>query len=304
MKKFFLFLVRCSCIFMLCYVLFIILLVMFYTNKNITDSYIASDFDKHNRLIQISSPKIVFIGGSNIAFGLHSELIKDSLHIEPVNMGISAGIGLKYMLKEVIPHLKTKDILVIIPEYEQFSPKLYCGEETLSELLMIKKEWKELVFQTDWVVFPSSLISRVITDIIYHFTNKATPERYSRIKFNEYGDYIGHWQFKHHLISAPPITSSFSPKVIEDIKGIILQLEHKGVKIYLMPPCYHANNYSLDSQRILSIQKELQKQGIPFLSNPERYVFNDSLFYDTQYHLTKEGGLIRTQRLIEDLKRK
>ncbi|WP_102408707.1 hypothetical protein [Parabacteroides bouchesdurhonensis] len=303
MKKFFVFLIKCICIFTLCYILLSIVLVILPNNKNLKHNYLASDIDKVNHLLQTPSPRIIFIGGSNLAFGLNSELIKDSLNMEPVNMGIHASIGLKYMFKEVIPYLTSGDILVITPEYEQFTKKTYYGEGTLSSLLTIKKEWTTLLTHTNWFTYPSSSLSILISDLIHYITNKSNIEAYDRIKFNQYGDYVGHWEFGHHTIPSSSSLDFFDSKVIEEIKETLLLLKHKGITTYIIPPCYRIQNYQQDSIVINSIQQILQKKEIPFYTNPKRYVFDDSLFYDTKYHLTKEGGLKRTLLLIEDLKR-
>ncbi|MCD7849551.1 MAG: hypothetical protein LUH63_07290 [Parabacteroides sp.] len=236
MKKFVLFLIKCGCVFALIYASFITSFIVLSSNKSLEHSYLASDFEKLNRLSETSSPRIVFIGGSNLAFGLHSSLIKDSLNIEPVNMGIHAGIGLNYMLKEVTPYLTEKDILVIVPEYEQFSKKVYYGEEALSDLLIMKKEWKKLILQLNWFTYPRNLFSVLISDLIHDITHKEMHETYDRTKFNKYGDYIGHWMFNHHAILSETISASLCSKVVEDIRQNIIQIKDKGITVYLFPP--------------------------------------------------------------------
>ena len=43
--------------------------------------------------------------------------------------------------------------------------------------------------------------------------------------------------------------------------------------------------------------------GFELLGYPERYRMNDSLMFDTTYHLSKKGVDLRTQLLIEDIKK-
>ena len=41
--------------------------------------------------------------------------------------------------------------------------------------------------------------------------------------------------------------------------------------------------------------------GIGVNGMPQNYALNDTLFYDTPYHPTREGAILRTERLIKDL---
>ena len=60
------------------------------------DGYLQAYNKKCQLLEDTPSPRIIFVGGSNLAFGLDSQRIKDSLNINVINYGLHAGIGLKY----------------------------------------------------------------------------------------------------------------------------------------------------------------------------------------------------------------
>ena len=91
--------------------------------------YAAATIDKHNRLAQQPSPRIVFVGGSNLAFGLDSAAIERSLGYNTVNMGLDLSLGLDFMLREIEPLLERGDVVVVSPEYEQFVD-MYPGKVT------------------------------------------------------------------------------------------------------------------------------------------------------------------------------
>ena len=55
--------------------------------------YLAASVDKHHLLVHQPSPRIVFVGGSNLAFGLDSGAIERSLGYHPVNMGLNLGLA-------------------------------------------------------------------------------------------------------------------------------------------------------------------------------------------------------------------
>lgn len=56
----------------------------------------ASALDKEKRLEELGNQsRLLIIGGSNARFGFDSSILRDTLHLEPVNMGIHIGLGIK-----------------------------------------------------------------------------------------------------------------------------------------------------------------------------------------------------------------
>ena len=79
-----------------------------------------SKIQKDSLLQNVPSPRIIFIGGSNLVYGLNSQLFKDSLALNSINTGSIATIGLSYMMDNTLPYIRSGDIVVIAPEYQQF----------------------------------------------------------------------------------------------------------------------------------------------------------------------------------------
>jgi len=101
------------------------------TSLKNSDDYLYAMIKKHRAAEESASPKIVFIGGSNLPFGLNSERISDETKMPVVDMGLHAGLGLKFMLEEAKPYIRKGDIVILVPEYQQFFGENYYGEETL-----------------------------------------------------------------------------------------------------------------------------------------------------------------------------
>ena len=100
--------------------------------------YAAAIIDKMQILADAGSPKIVFIGGSSLAFGLDSQEIEKNTGITVVNMGLHANLGLRFMTEQVKEYLAPGDIVVISPEYEYFYDNSLNGEgEYLLETLRL-----------------------------------------------------------------------------------------------------------------------------------------------------------------------
>src|SRR5437868_6343903 len=95
--------------------------VLFWHAANNPGTYLAVTRDKHERLAQISGPRMIMVGGSSVAFGTDSaELARRLPEYQPVNMGLHFGIGLDAMLAEIKPIVRAGDLLVLSPEYHAF----------------------------------------------------------------------------------------------------------------------------------------------------------------------------------------
>ncbi len=92
-----------------------------------SQTYLFAKRDKDSLLKNVSSPRIIFVGGSSMALGMHSQMVKDSLGLNPINTGLDYNIGLSYMMSNVLSYIRKGDIVVIGSEYEQFFGRLYYG---------------------------------------------------------------------------------------------------------------------------------------------------------------------------------
>ena len=58
-------------------------------------------------------------------------MIKDSLNLNPIDTGIHGNIGLIYMMDNTLPYIKSGDIVVVSPEYQEFYGTVAYGKEEL-----------------------------------------------------------------------------------------------------------------------------------------------------------------------------
>ncbi|HVD61344.1 MAG TPA: hypothetical protein VNC11_10775, partial [Gemmatimonadaceae bacterium] len=76
-------------------------LVSQYDTRDADNNYLAAVLEKDRLIRNTPSPKVILVGGSNLAFGIDSKLMQDSLGLRVVNMGLYAKLGLRYMLAQV-----------------------------------------------------------------------------------------------------------------------------------------------------------------------------------------------------------
>lgn len=268
----------------------------------------AAALDKEQRLNNIgNNRRLVLIGGSNARFGFDSGVLEDSLHIAPVNMGIHIGLGLDFMFDEVDTALHKGDILLVSPEYSHFLENgTYYGDEGLTDMYLVKhKWWKAFRHIADTHNFNSiyRLIRRRIKRIGTSEGN--IPDNMEvRTKYNKYGDYIGHYDLPapDSWDKAPSVGALADDKVFSSIQAHVNSLRDKGVEVMFIPPPYAKSTYDTDSVLIDNIANRLEDIGSPFLFHPSETVYPDSIFYDSRYHLTKEGILIHSNNIAHKLK--
>ena len=285
-------------------VIFSIFILIFNIPTENSNAYLVAYKDKKVLLNKNkNNKKIVFIGGSNLAFGLNSEEIcKTFPDYKIINFGLHAGIGIRYVLKEVVPFLKKEDILIIIPEYENY---FYdgIGGETLFEIIGIEKSFKNIDIK--YLKNFSKILPALINSLNWNKKNNNynLSFTYDRRGFNNYGDYTEHWKYNSKKTILPSLIkkNKISNNLIKDIEKIIKKLESNGIIVYLLPPVYQKSSYEINKEKITNLEEQMT---IKFILPVKTFIYNDSLFFDTVYHLNKIGVDKRTLEIIKFLKSK
>ena len=70
---------------LICGCIVIILFILYFTVPIYSNNYLLAYQAKCKRLDSIQSPRIIFVGGSNLAFGLDSKRIEDCLKMKVIN---------------------------------------------------------------------------------------------------------------------------------------------------------------------------------------------------------------------------
>lgn len=251
------------------------------------------------------SPRIIFIGGSNLIYGLNSNMIKDTLDVNPINAGSLVSVGLIFMIDNSLPFIKPNDIVVMAPEYEHFFGKYAYGGNDLFRLLMDvdrssfsqlrKKHWPNLIKP-----IPTYFISKF--DPKYYFNIDKNAVSTMSI-FNEFGDSNGHWGLENQdfpLIA--PFKSEFNPSVIEEIRLFDEKLKNIGATFFVTFPVIQSSSFDLIKDEVAVVEAALRNSDINVLGSSERYIVPDSLMFNSPYHPNKVGVDQRTKLFLEDLK--
>lgn len=263
---------------------------------------------KDSLLQNVKKPRIIFIAGSSMSFGLNSQIIKDSLHLNPINTGTHGGTGLYFMIDNTEKYIQSGDVIVLIAEYHQFYGNFADGGNELlrvifdnSEPLSFLKLRKNQFLKT-YPYIPKYAMQKFIP--AQYFNIKMDPV-YSKKCYNQYGDAVAHWDIKREGKVVPFNTiegGDFNFDLLKSIVAFNKTVQSKGALLLVSFPPYQEESFNNCKDQIHFIEKELRNQDLKIIGTPERYIMTDDMIYDTPYHTNKNGANRRTQLLLEDLK--
>ena len=278
--------------------------------SDIDENYFASIVDKHHFARSIHKPKIMLVGGSNLAFGIASDSIEKKMNRPVVNLGLYVGFGLDFILKDAISEVRKGDLVIISIEYY-----LRKNEEEYSEQMaaFAYSPAYEYVGYTDFLDFfkkQASFFSRYSRNLIF-FPNRIKSPKiddkisdYFRKGFSQKGDLLAH-------INNPPIRPlndlarlkkrSYLNE-IQLINQFIKDVRTIGGQVVWNYPCYSQTGYDLNSEELKYYENQIQQNvNCLKINNLKDEIYPDNCFYDTHFHLSGKCRIERTQKLIDIL---
>ena len=274
-------------------------------------NYLAATIDKHHRLKSTPSPRIILIGGSNLAFGVKSDLLEHELGLPVVNMGLNAALGVSFMLREARSEIQKGDIVVLSLEYDIFSG--VGVEQVLRQLLELRPPSFRYVSNDRWKrvadAYGLSILGGMARrTLVGNFKSEAAPmsgfASYRRELFDVAGSYIGHYGKPS---GNPELHKVKILELSESNKALIARfarhcVDQGAICLFTCPP----HPEELLTPLPVGIEHNLRElQHIPnlkVLDAPKDQMFPASAFYDTCYHLTERYAATRTIKLAEELR--
>lgn len=288
-----------------------------YDTRSTDNNYLAAVLEKDRLIRNTPSPKIILVGGSNLAFGVDSRMLQDSLGMRVVNMGLYAKLGLRYMLAQAKPYIARNDVVVVVPEYEQFYGDFANGDFTLNTALLYTPLDRVGDFMQSYSVIDVVLRPRVESarrsfmqalaasvGMREKYFASDTYSYYNRRAFNSFGDIVAHLgrpgpNPDSIYVKAVPPMREFNQSIVDELNGIADAAESRGARAYFLFPSYIDRSYAISVSQIDSLRQRLtEDMDIPIIGTAADFVFPTPLYFDTRYHLTEEGRRQRTLRMI------
>lgn len=285
------------------------------------DNYLAAVLEKDRLIRNTPSPKVILVGGSNLAFGIDSRTMADSLGMNVVNMGLYAKLGLRYMLAQVRPYIREGDVVVVVPEYDQFYGDFSNGDHTLNRALLYAPNDRVRDFIDSYSIIDVVLRPRVenarrsflraaaaaVGREDQYFPPDTNPV-YNRNSFNELGDVVSHIGRKGvnpdsiYVGPLPPM-STFNRETVDDLNEIYDEVRRAGARAYFMFPSYIDRSLAVNAAAIDSLTTRIRRtMRIPIVGTAADFSYPGEYFFDTRFHLNEGGRRLRTLKMIEILR--
>jgi hypothetical protein len=288
------------------------------------DSYYSLAL-KDARLETLESPRMVIIGGSGAAISVNSGMLEEKTGYPVVNMGSSAGLGIRFMFESVLSRLRSGDVVLYFMEPSVVQNLLYPeGASLLATLHPNPTYLRHLVWPPDKHTFHSFVDvvrkfpawlqqkARYIVVVKMFPETFAHPPSVSEVlyhahNFDMYGDVnsaiVGdaHMTKEKLLLStAGQISESYRTENIEYLKHQIGSLESQGIRVLVLWPAYAESLYDAHpayvEQRNRDIIAALGAEHV--VGTADSFVLEDSLFLDESSHVTYVGRDLYTEKML------
>lgn len=291
-------------LFLLFLVAVVVLVILLPAAPRWNDSLHYAQIDKDSLMMNVEEPRLILLGGSNVGMSFDSQMLKDSLGLNPINAGLHAGFGIKFILDNAAQYLRKGDVVILIPEYELYQGRTFYGEGDLMNLLFdVAPEKLHLVnFEHAKHIFtlvPSYLKIKLLpSSYLYRKDNR--PASYLRTAYNQYGDAVAHWgESGAECLDLAPLVGLPDGSVISYLKEWVRCQEDKGVVVCLSCPVYRKKSYDYSAEFIEKLEDLICSGDFFVLGRSGDFVMADSMFYDTRYHTNNKGAEYRTKKLIQ-----
>lgn len=261
--------------------------------------------------------RVIFVGGSNVTFGIKASLFEEETGIPAVNFGCVAGMGPELILYKLKPYLRDGDTIVMAWEYGlyKYDRSNYIN---ITYLNLIHGPMDD--FLTELPVldeFKLRMALPVMSFYSGYYTSQTTPtpkEAYkAHWQINNSGDLISNKSqdlTKEQLENQPILDLIESLEPSSDMHNVISKFlkECKNRNINVIatwPNFYGHSDYHNNKQverNISTILAFWEKLRVPMAGAYTNAIFENLHIHNTPYHLNESGAVLRTQRLIKELK--
>jgi len=265
---------------------------------------------------KLPSPKIVVSAGSNVLFGVDSQMIEDAFGIPTVNFGVNAGVFLPIILYKTKQILREGDILVMPLEYTMYGYDGVPNTQMIDYIFAREPRiWRTLgVFERFAVVWNVTLAR--VWQGYQKIEDRAAVGLYSVYNIDQRGDQINTGRefigedFLRELGDAPVYRygKAFSPNSLgmRYLRDFADYCEENGIVLVFAPtallkkPEYFSD--AIEREFYMGLPDIVRGFGMGFVGDPYAYMYEVDCFFNTDHHLHQECKKIRTAQLIEDLR--
>ena len=301
-----------TAVLILAFVIFevIIFAIICYPKDVFDSAYQNVIVDKYRILQNTESPKIIVVSGSSSAFGLDQELLEKESGYNVVNLGLHASFGHLFNSELAKENINRGDIVLLGYEYIWQDED---GFESLGQdLIMTGIDDNIDIYKHIPVDHWKDFVGFIFKYAEKKYSFGGSSGIYSREAFDQQTaqmtmdrQYVMGVPYKKEAFGIIDITGvQISENSINYLSEYKKYVESRGANVYFISPPILKRAIACDYQEFENLkEQEIELIGIPYISNPEDYFFEDEYMSNSIYHCSTKGEKKRTELLIKDLRR-
>jgi hypothetical protein len=269
---------------------------------------------------EITSPKLLLVGGSGTLFGLNARQIQNKTGFPTINFGTHAALSTDYILHQARQVARPGDTVLLCLEYDLYgfgqTDPITASDVNVDYIVSRDPAYFfSLSLLEKWNVFMATSDQRLILGL----KNRHRPQHresntvYDSKFINEWGDQTMHPKALQHSITNTPFMQEKSiladnlPEQrasLEIIASFCEWARTNHIRVLatfpnlLERPEYYLPPAKRTAKNITTFFAGLD---VPVLGDYTEALLPPDQFFDTTYHLTDEAALARTQRLLKYL---
>jgi hypothetical protein len=290
---------------------------------------------QHNLANSISSPRIIFLGGSNLLFGIDAREVEEATGIHALNMGMHGGLRLERVLSAGQDVARPGDIFVLTLEPDFFSchnkpwsdwqvenalawdrsyfeglslptriGAIYFGGSAMLSLELLITRLGSMIKPGDYA---DRLSAKAPAEVIwqrYQSGKLKSDFPYSAYNLDDRGDvqrYIGTYKGAALPANQP---SNICPYALSILARFVTRMKHDGVRVLIGHTPYIVEGLPVAGWQEAEAKflHDVDSAGATIFDRREELFLPRHYFFDTEYHLNDIGRRERTKTMIANLR--
>ena len=262
------------------------------------ESYLMGVVDNLERLeaTKDDAKRILLLGGSSLGWGVSAEHISKVSGVKTLNLGVQAGIGYRNIWSIHREKLDpSRDVIVLSPEVGMIFNSAIITDQYCNVLRLAK-----LLSPDYFLCAPIGFVSLLKGIFLGDYLDEGV---YKRSGFNAYGDYVYHYELPKTDMSfgaSEYLDQESTDNAVREYQAFVGFLADMGFKVVLIPPIA-ARSVCLDEDLRFSFFQKLADKALHVFEREFPFCVDDDLFFNTSYHMTKEGVDFKTDVFLRQL---
>ena len=265
----------------------------------LTDQWFTRGAAKLDRLMWAKDKKkIIIVGGSGSLYGFNSAVLDETFgdEYEIVNLGENANIT-SVMYFDIIEEFITDGDII-----------LWCPEASAQALGSSQCHTRFWEYRKADYGFMQYLNLTYYSNVFSAYADNCAELAVSNFKnfdripsyYSKYGDDLTDRKSKGELYS---YSFGASPSAKGALTELFNSICAKGGTIFFsFAAMQESGAKSVDRSQVKAYEKRITDlPGVISISEYENCIYEDKYFYDSMWHMTDEGAILRTERVVQDL---